>query len=92
MSNANTDMLRVLDRAEAENKEASCKDCYRKLCSVDCVPQKKEGFVKYVANLCKLEPSDAEAIWLTVEAIREKQKEEKQLFTSTLVHHSVLCS
>lgn len=78
-------MLRVIDRAEAENKEEGRKDCYRKLCSVDCVPQKKEGFVKYVANLCKLETNEAEAIWSTVEKIREKQKEEKQLFTSTLV-------
>ena len=78
-------MLRVMDRVEAENKEDNRKDCYRKLCSVDCVPQKKEGFVKYVANLCKLEADEAEAIWETVEKVREKQKEEKQLFTSTLV-------
>ena len=79
------DMLLLIDRAAAENKDASLKEMFNKLCSVDCIPQKKNGFVSYTMSLCKTDHDTAEKLWAVIDALHTKQKEEKQLRTSLLV-------
>ena len=78
-------MLLLIDRAAAENKDASLKEMFNKLCSVDCIPQKKNGFVSYTMSLCKTDQDTAEKLWSVIDTLHTKQKEEKQLRTSLLV-------
>ena len=78
-------MLLLIDRAAAENKDDSLKEIYNKLCSVDCIPQKKNGFVSYTTSLCKTDKATAERVWSVIDVLHTKQKEEKHLRTSLLV-------
>ena len=78
-------MLLLVDRAAAENKDASLEEMFTKLCSVDCIPQKKDGFVRYTMSLCKTDQDTSEKMWSVIDALHIKQKEEKHLRTSLLV-------
>ena len=71
-------MLLLIDRAAAENKDASLKEMFNKLCSVDCIPQKKNGFVSYTMSLCKTDHDTAEKLWAVIDALHTKQKEDSK--------------
>ena len=89
--NPGLDTLLVVDRAAAENNDDTLNDIYAKLCTVDCIPRKKDGFVKYVASCCKTDDEKAEAVWSAIESLRTKQREEKLSFQTNIVGSTTLC-
>ena len=78
-------MLRIIDRAVAENDDEEMMEIYEKLQSVDCVPQKRDGFINYTVNLTKADRKKVERVWNKVESLHQKQRQEKQARTAEIV-------
>lgn len=78
-------MLRIMDRIEHDNKNKGWKPALKKLCTVDCVPQKKDGFIAYVSNLTKMDKSKVEELWNQVVSYKERQHKDKLGFKWMLV-------
>ena len=74
-------MLLCIDRAAAENQVSELQPIFTKLCTADCLPQKKEGFIKYTVSFCKTTQELATKVWKTVEALHEKQGLERRNFS-----------
>ena len=81
----NVDMLRIIDRAAAENEDEEMMVIYEKLQSVDCIPQKRDGFINYTVNLTKADRKKVERVWNKVESLHQKQRQEKQAHTAEIV-------
>lgn len=78
-------MLLVVDRVAYDNKDEALKPVLEKLCTVDCLPQKKEGFVNYVSNFAKVDKKTAEKVWELIVACKKKQRKSKLDYTETIV-------
>ena len=78
-------MLRIMDRLEHDNKKKEWKPALKKLCTVDCVPQKKDGFITYVSNFTKIDKDKAEELWNRVVSYKERQHKDKLGFKLMLV-------
>lgn len=78
-------MLLVVDRVAYDNKDEVLKPVLEKLCTVDCLPQKKDGFVSYVSNFAKVDKTTSEKVWELIVACKEKQRKSKLDYTDTIV-------
>lgn len=83
-------MLRIVDRAAAENDDEAMAPIYEKLQSVDCIPQKRDGFINYTINLTKADRKLVERAWNRLDSLHKKQRQEKQEHTATIVGKTVV--